>query len=135
MPNWQPNWNNVRWDWGAAGAAASALRRAAGKIEQTAHERVRVAAEAQREWRGRYREEFDERLREILQKAGSLAAEYRHMASRIDNASHAAREEQQYRERERERWRREKSEEERRERERRERKRRERRRRSRGELG
>jgi uncharacterized protein YukE len=112
MPNWQPNWNNVRWDWGAAGAAAAALRRAADKIDQTAHERARVAAEAQQEWRGRYRLEFDERLREILQRAGSLAAEYRHMASRIDGASNQAYHEQRHREAERRRWWREKRAEE-----------------------
>ena len=125
MPNWQPNWNNVRWDWGAASAAASSLRRAADKLDATAQERQRAATESQREWRGRYREEFDERLKEILRRASSLAAEYRYMASRIDGASSKAYHEQQHREAERRRWWREKREEEERERER-EKKRRER---------
>ncbi|MEM4202929.1 MAG: hypothetical protein QXS54_02550 [Candidatus Methanomethylicaceae archaeon] len=123
MPNWQPNWNNVRWDWGAANAASTALRRAADKLDAFAYERARMAAEAQREWRGRYRQEFDEQLRALLTRSATLAAEMRHAAARIDQASVRAWEEQRHRERERERWRREKEEEDRRRREEEERKR------------
>jgi len=117
MPTWQPNSQNVRWDWGAADAAVAALRAAADKIEATLAERLRCAAEAQREWRGRYREEFDVELERIKVRARELAAEYRAAADRIRSASQRAYEEQRHREHERERWRREKEDEERRERE------------------
>ena len=127
MPNWQPNWNDVVWDWGAANEAIAALHRAAGRLDESVGERQRVAGEAQAEWRGRYREEFDVDLNDLVQRAHSLAAEFRSTAARIASASEAARSEQSYRERERERWRREKQEEERREREERERRDRERR--------
>jgi hypothetical protein len=129
MPNWQPNWNDVIWDWGAANEAIGALQRAASRLDESVHERGLVAAEAQREWRGRYRDEFDVGLADLVRRAQSLAAELRTTASRIASASEAARSEQSYRERERDRWRREKQDEERREREDRERRERERNRR------
>jgi hypothetical protein len=127
MPNWQPNWNNVVWDWGAASEAVAALHKAAGQLENSLTERHPVATSAQIEWRGRFREEFDRELAHIVQRALSLAAEYRATAARIAAANAAARAEQEHRERERERWRREKADEERRDRERREREERERR--------
>lgn len=129
MPNWQPNWSNVVWDWGAANEAIAALHRAAGRLEESVGERQRVASEAQAEWRGRYREEFDVDLADLVRKAQSLAAEFRATANRIAAASEAARSEQSHREHERERWHREKRDEERREREERERRERERNRR------
>lgn len=113
MPNWTPNWSNVRWDWGAAGAAAGALRQSADMLDRTAHERSRVAQEATLEWRGGYREQFDTHLSRALRDAGDVAHECREAANHIDGASQRATEEQGRRERERERWRREKEAEER----------------------
>jgi len=113
MPNWQPNWNNVRWSWHAADETAAALRRMADLLDQTSHDRERVAREAQATWRGRYREQFDERLTEMISRAHDLAEECRRAASQIAWASQRAAEEQQRREWERERWRREKEAEER----------------------
>jgi len=112
MPNWQPNWHNVRWDWGAADAAASSLRRAADRLEAMTAERQRVATEAQREWRGQYRKDFDERFRSVLKRAHDLAAEFRYMAQRIQTTSQNAGAEQKHREAERTRWHREKRAEE-----------------------
>lgn len=130
MPNWQPNWENVVWNWGAANEAVASLQRAAGVLENSVYERGGFAAGAQREWRGRFREEFDLDLNRLSQQAQSLAAEYRALAGRIAAASEAARAEQSHRERERERWWNEKRDEEREERERRDRERRERERRN-----
>lgn len=113
MPAWEPNWNDVRWDDGAANDAAIALRRAAELLEETSARRERLAREATAEWRGRYREEFDERLTHTLRKARQLAQEYRAKANEILHKSQLAYEEQKHRERERERWHREKEEEER----------------------
>jgi len=114
MPNWQPNWNNVRWDWGAADEARSALCHAADLLDGTANERSSVARDAQAEWRGRDREQFDGELAQLLRRAHDLANECREAANRIAQASQRAWDEQKHRERERERWRREKEEEDRR---------------------
>ena len=121
MPNWQPNWNDVRWNWGAADEAIAALRRMADRLDQSAHERTRVADPAQRQWRGRYRNDFDHYLERLLQEARSRAGECRDAAGQVARASQAAAEEQHRREADRRRWWDEKREEERRERERRER--------------
>jgi hypothetical protein len=126
MPNWQPNWSDVVWDQGAANEAIAALQRAAGQLESSVQERKLVAAAAQTEWRGRFREEFDIDLARMIQQALSIAAEYRIVANRIAAASTAAQNEQNHRLHERERWRHEKRDEERREREERERRERER---------
>lgn len=126
MPNWYPNRNPVEWDWGAADAAMHVLRQAADKLDDSANNRERYAVEAQREWRGRYRLQFDEELRRLVTQARELAAEFRALADRIGYASQRAYEEKRHREAEIRRWEHEKREEQRRERERRERERRER---------
>jgi len=116
MPNWQPNWSNVIWNWGAASAAAQELRRMADDLDKSAHERRQLAGAAQAEWRGRFRDEFDADLGRMLNEAQGIAAELRAAAGQIEHASDLARSEQQHRERERERWQHEKRDEERRER-------------------
>lgn len=120
MPNWQPNWNNVDWNYGAANDAVRELRRAADLLDEMAGQRRRVADKALQEWRGRYRDEFERDLAEMLRRSSELAAEMRQKAGEIENASNRVREEQRYRERERDRWHEERREEERRERERQE---------------
>lgn len=114
MPNWQPNRNPVRWDWGAASEAVAALERAAARIEETLHERLRLAAEAQQEWRGRYRDQFDGDLERIKTRARQLISEYRAKAWEIRSASERALQEKHRREAEIARWEREKAEEDRR---------------------
>lgn len=120
MPNWQPNWNNVDWNYGAANDAVRELRRAADLLDEMAGRRRRVADKALQEWRGRYRNEFERDLAEMLRRSSELAAEMRQKAGEIENASNRVREEQRHRERERDRWHEERREEERRERERQE---------------
>jgi len=114
MPNWNPNWANVRWNYHLADSAASALRSAADKLDSFSFERQRVAAEAQQEWRGIYRNEFDQTLRMMQNQSRSLADQMRDKAAEIGRASGRAWEEQKRRERDRERWWREKREEDRR---------------------
>jgi hypothetical protein len=113
MPNWQPNWQNVRWDYDAADQAVAALRRAAEELERTADERQRAAQRATTEWRGTHRATFDAYLREALNRARALATEYRDAARRIALASQRAHEEQRRRVAQRERWQQEKAAEER----------------------
>lgn len=114
MPNWQPNWADVRWDWGASDAAGAALRRMADLLDGTAHEREQAARQAQAEWRGVYRDRFDTELAQMLSRAHGLANDCRDAAGRVARAAQQAYAEQQHREQERERWRREKAEEDRR---------------------
>jgi len=125
MPNWQPNWNDVQWDWGAAEEAIRALRSSADLLDSTSRERARLAEEAQAQWRGRYRKEFDSEFERIQRRSRDLAAQIRDSADRIASASHRAWEEQRHREAERQRWQREREDEERRAREERERRERE----------
>lgn len=120
MPDWTPNWENVRWDHAAADAAAGALHRAADAVERAAGERARAAVEAVTLWSGAHRRDFDQRLAGGLAAARALAVELREAAAAIGRASQLAREEQTRRERERERWERERDAERARERARRE---------------
>jgi len=113
MPDWEPNWQDVRWDHGAAGDAMSALRHAADLLDQTAAERARAAQDATEQWRGRYREEFDEHLERMLRRAQDLARECRDASNNIARSDQRACEEQRRREGERERWRAEKEAEDR----------------------
>lgn len=113
MPDWEPNWQDVCWDFGAADEAISALQRAADLLDQTADERSRVALAAKEQWQGRYREEFDERLAQMLIRAHDLARQCRDAANKVARASQRAYEEQQRRVRDRERWFRQKEAEER----------------------
>ena len=118
MPNWQPNLDDVSWRFERADEAVAALRHAASELEATLGDRMRVARDAQREWRGAYRREFNGALSRIARRALGLAARYRETALGIRAASARAREEQRHREHERERWHREREDEERRRRER-----------------
>ncbi len=113
MPNWQPNWQNVRWDQSAASHAATALRAAADELERSAREREAAAEQARAEWRGMHRMRFDAHIIETLSRARALAAQYRDAAARIMQASTRAHDEQAQRMRDRERWQREKEQEER----------------------
>lgn len=101
MPNWQPNWNNVRWNHAAADAAVRALRRAADKLDHANDDRLHVARHAVADWLGLHRLTFDDFLHTTLSEAGNLAQPYRDAAARISAASDQARREQQHRERER----------------------------------
>jgi uncharacterized membrane-anchored protein YhcB (DUF1043 family) len=113
MPDWEPNRAKVEWDHGAAEAAIAALRRAADKLDLTTTQRERVAGKARNEWRGRYRESFDDHFRQVVSRAGQLTAEYRDAANRIARASQMAWEEQRRRAQEIARWEAEKAAEER----------------------
>lgn len=125
MPNWQPNRSDVVWDWGAANDAANELERAAGLLDELTARRRRAADAAREEWRGRYRDEFDRDLDEMLRRAAELADQMRRKAREIRGAADRARDQQNFRVSERNRWESERREEERREREERERRERE----------
>jgi hypothetical protein len=104
MPNWSPNWNDVRWDHAAANAAIAALNQAATALETGNIDRVKNANTAVKEWAGPHRKTFDEYIQRVLKEGGDLATAYRRAATDIANASRLATEEQNRRIRERQRW-------------------------------
>ena len=111
MPNWQPDWQDVRWNYADAERAAGELDRAAEEFDSTSDAQRQAAGSASPEWRGSYRRRFDEQLSQAQRTAWWEAGELRELAARIRRATQAARDEQARRERERERWRLEKAEE------------------------
>ena len=111
MPSWQPNWQDVHWNYADAERAAGELDRAAEEFDSTSDAQRPAAGTASPEWRGSYRRRFDQQLGEAQRTAWWEAGELRELAARIRRATQAARDEQARRERERERWRREKAEE------------------------
>ena len=113
MPNWQPNWQDVRWDWAAAEHAASELDRAAEALDRTSAARSQSASTATEDWFGAYRAQFDGLLSGAQSIAWQMAGNFREAASRIRQASLRATEEQNSRERARQRWRDEKAAEDR----------------------
>ena len=76
MPNWQPNWEDVRWNYAAADRAAAELDHAAGELEPTSDARRQVADASAAEWRGTYRRRFDQQLTETLRAAWWQAGEF-----------------------------------------------------------
>ena len=111
MPNWQPNWEDVHWNYAEADAAAAQLNRDADALDRTSGAWQLGSNTATGEWRGVYRRRFDQELTGTLADAWRRAGEFRETAARIRRATQWARDEQAHRERERERWRREKAEE------------------------
>jgi uncharacterized protein YukE len=105
MPAWQPNWTDVRFDFGRAEAAVAALRSTADLLDRQTDARVRFAADAQREWRGPSRDAFDVQLARMVREAADLAAALRSSARAIEAAAHEARLEQARRVDARQRWR------------------------------
>jgi hypothetical protein len=93
---------DVRWNHTDADAAVRALRAAARMLRTTRGDRQRAAQDATEEWRGKYRDEFDQYLRWVLYRAENLAGRYEDAARSIVNASEEARKEQARRERARE---------------------------------
>lgn len=117
MPNWNPNWQNVRWDHAAAAAAIVALNRAAAEVDRLAGERAGAALVVLGEWRGGHREDFNEQLQRAAAADRDLAADLRRAAGELARLGQQARTEQARRERERDEWRRECEREDRRARE------------------
>jgi hypothetical protein len=111
VPNWQPNWQDVRWDFAAADRAASELDRAADELDRTTSARDQAAQRATADWLGSYRLQFDAQLSGTQKTTRYLAGTFRSAATRIRQASGQAMQEQARRERDRARWRREKADE------------------------
>lgn len=109
MPNWQPNWEDVRFDHGAATGAATELRATSRRIRDLCH----LRGEAQRTdlhgWVGPARIEWQRRFLASQREGQALADACDREAGRIEAAAEAARTEQRARERQRESWYRERA--------------------------
>jgi len=111
VPNWQPNWQDVRWNWAAADYAAAQCDQRAENVDSCATVRRGVGDTASSDWRGSFHLRFEMQMLDSSRNSWSLAATLHDAAARIRRLSQMARDEQTHRERERERWRREKAEE------------------------
>jgi hypothetical protein len=109
VPNWQPNWEDVRWNWAAAEVAASGLDHRADGLELESGVWQQASNFATPEWRGVYRLQFDDELTSSQSDVSNESAQLHLEAARIRRASELAREEQTRRERDRARWRAEKA--------------------------
>ncbi|MBI2709589.1 MAG: hypothetical protein HYX34_07820 [Actinobacteria bacterium] len=89
---------DVPFDWGGAGAVARELRVSAGELDQQRAPRRVAGGEARLDWRGRFGDEFDARLRIGDGDAGELAGAMRTAAALLDELARLAREEQARRE-------------------------------------
>ena len=105
MPGWQPNWTDVRFDHGAAAQAIVELEATARVLVETGGDLARSADIAQQEWRGRYRQRFDDERAALERERESLIGGLRADADRIRQAAEAATYEQRRREDDRGRWR------------------------------
>ncbi|NJN15020.1 MAG: hypothetical protein HC822_01265 [Oscillochloris sp.] len=107
MPRWSPNWEDVRWDFQAATAAATALRRMSNELERYSFERGDAGIAAVDGWLGPHRRDFDQDFVAGLRELRFLATDCRQQAQTLLATNQRARAEQQRRERERDEWHRE----------------------------
>jgi uncharacterized protein YukE len=111
MPDWQPDWSDVRFDHAAAEAAAAECDRTAAVIGDQRACRAELARLAGARWRGRNRDDFDAAAARLDGDAAALAATLTSLAARIRQAADQARAEQARREAQRASWHREQARE------------------------
>jgi hypothetical protein len=105
MSRWdEPNYEDVRWDHGAAAEVIGALRRTAAEVEQAVAEGEHLASAALKLWLGSHAIEFALRRGTLSTQGRDLAADCRAAAAAVAAADERARAEQARREREREEW-------------------------------
>ncbi len=111
MPDWQPNWDDVEFDHGAAQAAITQCQLSAGALD-TAFTGVSTAVSrlaADGAWTGAYQVEFDGARTTVSTDASGTADDLRRLATAIAIAATKATAEQTRRENDRDRWRAEKA--------------------------
>jgi uncharacterized protein YukE len=91
-------WADVRFDHAAAQAAIDAMRRAGQVLDDATSARIRFASDAKQEWRGHYRNVFDDELHRARSEATRLSADLRRAARDLEAAADSARLEQRRRE-------------------------------------
>jgi hypothetical protein len=104
VPSWQPNWTDVQFDYQGAHTAIADCYGCIAFMESRAHSLVPIRAQATREWRGRYREEFDAESSRLDRIAVDVIGQLRAAAQGIQVEIDAAEAEQRFRVAERARW-------------------------------
>ena len=104
MPSWQPNWEDVRFDYAGAEEAAQDCDECAQFISGRHAVLGPPLAEARIEWRGAHRQRFDDETAALDRDADLLTDELRMTAARIRADAEEARIEQHRRALDRERW-------------------------------
>ena len=104
MPSWQPNWEDVRFDYAGAEEAAQECDECAQFISGRHAVLGPPLAEARVEWRGVHRQRFDDETAALDRDADLLTDELRMTAAQIRAEAEEARIEQHRRELDRERW-------------------------------
>lgn len=104
MPTWSPNWDDVRFDPGAAEAAAEACERTARVIRDRSARRHALAVFADISGSGPWRTRFDEQVAAVAHQGDEVEAELRRTAHLLRTASQQAQHEQRSRIDARNRW-------------------------------
>ena len=91
VPTLPPALEPLRFDEAAAAASIDACHRAAAAVDEALAKRGRAAAAAREEWRGPFRDRFDDELAVLDGEAGRLVTDLRRAAARIGAAREAAR--------------------------------------------
>lgn len=104
MPNWSPNWTDVRFDEAAAEQAAAACERAARLVREITARRAVMAAFALLGSQGPWQDQLHRRLRSIYGRSEEMESRLRAVAAALRDASARAHGEQASRVAERQRW-------------------------------
>lgn len=104
MPSWQPIWEDVSFDFVAAEDAIAECHSCARYLDERSAVLGPPIQAAREQWRGRFRNEFDDEIAELEREAASAAAELRFVAAQIQGDCVEAREEQRRREAMRQQW-------------------------------
>jgi hypothetical protein len=104
MPNWQPNWTDVQFDYPDAYETISICCGCIAFLEGRDQVLGPARERAKNEWRGRYREEFDRETSYLERVAGDVVEQLRASIRGVTEEIAAAEVEQRLRMAERFRW-------------------------------
>ncbi len=104
MPAWTPNWEDVRFDHGAAHQYSNVCRLTSTELRRIAATRVHLAAEAVIGWEGPSRVRFDRDGEKWTAAAEQAAMQLESIAASVDAAAAAAHQMQAARLAQRDQW-------------------------------
>lgn len=104
MPNWQPIWEDVSFDYVAAEDAIAECQSCARYLDERSLVLGPSIQSAREQWRGRFRDEFDDEIADLEREASAAAADLRSAAVHIQHDIDEARDEQRRREAMRQQW-------------------------------
>ncbi len=105
MPTWQPNWEDVTYNYGEAREAIAACHRALSLLAERGFALAQPRANALEQWEGGKRVDFDAAWDALERRAQTVGDELRATIDRVQGEIDAADLDQRGRESERDRWR------------------------------